>query len=257
LAKEVEKLLKHGLKILRTFGFKEFNIYLATRPEKFAGTEKMWKKAMAVLKYVLKKEKLKYQIDPGGGVFYGPKIDIKIKDCLQREWQCTTIQVDFNLPERFDLTYVDKKGKKKRPIMIHRALLGSLERFIGVLLENYGGALPLWLSPEQIWIIPVGKRHEKYAKEIVNELTSYELRVKLKNENETVSKKIREGEIQKIPYLLVVGDKEMKSKSVRIRERGKGDVGEMKLTDFIEKVKMEIEKTTTHPPSSRFRGPLK
>jgi threonyl-tRNA synthetase len=242
LASEVEKLLKHGLKILKIFGFEDFNLYLATKPEKFAGTEKMWKKAMAVLKYVLKKQKLKYQTDPGGGVFYGPKIDLKIKDCLEREWQCTTIQVDFNLPERFDLTYVDKKGKKKRPIMIHRALLGSIERFIGVLLENTGGALPLWLSPEQIWIIPVGKRHEKYAQEIVNDLTSCEFRVELKNENETVSKKIREGEIQKIPYILVVGDKEMNSKSVRVRERQKGDLGEMELKKFIEKIKTEIEK---------------
>jgi threonyl-tRNA synthetase len=242
LTKEVEKLVKHALKILKMFGFKEYRIYLATRPEKFAGTEKMWKKAMAVLKYVLKKEKLKYQVDPRGGVFYGPKIDIKIKDCLGREWQCTTIQVDFNLPERFDLTYIDRKGKKKRPIMIHRALLGSVERFIGVLLENTGGALPLWLSPEQIWIIPIGKRHEKYAKEIVNELTSCELRIKLKDENETVSKKIREGEIQKIPYMLVVGDKEIEAETVRVRQRQKGDIGEMKLKKFIEKVKIEIEK---------------
>jgi threonyl-tRNA synthetase len=242
LAKEVEKLVRQALRILKMFGFKEYNIYLATRPEKFAGTEKMWKKAMNVLKYVLKKQKLKYQIDPGGGVFYGPKIDIKIKDCLGREWQCTTIQVDFNLPERFDLTYIDKRGKKRRPIMIHRALLGSIERFIGVLLENTGGALPLWLSPEQIWIIPVGKRHEKYAKEIINEFANCELRIKLKNENETVSKKIREGEIQKIPYMLVVGDKEEKSGSVRVRERQKGDIGEMKIERFLEKVKMEIEK---------------
>jgi threonyl-tRNA synthetase len=242
LAKEIKKLIKQALKILKIFGFKEYNIYLATRPEKFAGTEKMWKKAMAVLKYILGKEKLKYQVDPGGGVFYGPKIDIKIKDCLGREWQCTTIQVDFNLPERFDLTYVDKKGKKKRPIMIHRALLGSLERFIGVLLENYGGALPLWLSPEQIWIIPIGKRHEKYAKEIEKSLQLLGFRVQLKNENETVSKKIREGEIQKIPYMLVVGDKEIGAETVRVRKRQKGDIGEMKLAKFIEKVKMEIEK---------------
>jgi len=241
LFSEVEKLLKYGLKILKKFGFKEFNIYLATRPEKFAGSEKMWQKAMAILKKVLKKQNLKYQIDPGGGVFYGPKIDIKIKDCLGREWQCTTIQVDFNLPERFDLSYIDQKGTKKRPIMIHRALLGSLERFIGVLLENTGGNLPLWLSPEQIWLIPVGPRHEKYAKEIVKELTSCELRVKLKNENETVSKKIRNGEIQKIPYILVVGDKEMESKTVRVRQRQKGDLGEMKLEKFAEKIKKELE----------------
>ena len=241
LAKEVEKLVKQALRILKMFGFKEYNIYLATRPEKFAGTEKMWKKAMAVLKYVLKKQKLNYQIDPGGGVFYGPKIDIKIKDCLEREWQCTTIQVDFNLPERFDLNFIDKKGRKQRVIMIHRALLGSIERFVGVLIEHYGGAFPLWLAPEQIWIIPVGKRHVKFAKEILNELIKYDFRVKLKDENETVAKKVRDGEIQKIPYILVVGDKEEKSKSVRVRERGKGDIGEMKIEKFVEKMQKEIK----------------
>jgi threonyl-tRNA synthetase len=242
LPQELFSVISLTFKILKTFGFKKFKIYLSTKPQKFVGTEKMWQKAENSLQYALKKLKLKYLVDKGGGAFYGPKIDIKIEDALQREWQCTTIQVDFNLPERFDITFVNKKGKKQRPIMIHRALLGSLERFIGVLIENYGGALPFWLSPEQIWIIPVGARHEKYAKEIVNELTSYELRVKLRDENETVSKKIREGEIQKIPYLLVVGDKEMKSKAVRIRERGKGDIVEMKLTKFSEKVKVEVEK---------------
>ena len=242
LAKEIEKLLKHGLKILKVFGFKDFDIYLSTRPEKFAGTEKMWKKAEDCLKYVLNNLKLKYDIDPGGGVFYGPKIDIKIKDSLGRPWQCTTIQVDFNLPERFEINFINKKGKKERAIMIHRALLGSIERFIGVLLEHYGGALPFWLAPEQIWIIPVGSRHKKYAKAIGERFSVNGLRVKLKNGNETVSKKIREGEIQKIPYLLVVGEEEMKNKTVRVRKRGRGDIGQMKLTKFLEKVKMEIER---------------
>lgn len=239
LSGEIEKLLKHGLKILRIFGFKDFDIYLSTRPEKYAGTEKIWKKSENALKYVLKKMNLRYQIDPGGGVFYGPKIDIKIKDSLKRPWQCTTIQVDFNLPERFKITYVDNKGKKRTPIMIHRALLGSIERFVGVLLENYQGALPFWLAPEQIWVIPVGREHKKYAKEIVKKLKNEEFRVRLKDEKETVSKKIREGEIQKIPYLLVVGDKEIKKESVRVRKRGKGDIGEMKLEKFLEKVKIE------------------
>ena len=239
LADEVIKLLRTGFKILKTFGFKNYDIYLSTRPEKYAGTEKGWQKAVNVLKYVLEKLKLKYELDAGGGVFYGPKIDIKIKDCLDRPWQCTTIQIDFNLPERFDMTYIDKKGRKSQPIMIHRALLGSIERFIGVLLENYAGALPLWLAPEQIWIIPVGSRHKKYAKEIKKELISF--RAKIKDENETVSKKIREGELQKIPYLLVVGDKEIKGGQVRVRSKNK-DFGVMKLTKFLEKIKIEIEK---------------
>lgn len=236
LSKEIEKLLKHGLKLLKTFGFKDFDIYLSTRPEKFAGTEAMWKRATNALKYVLNKLKLKYDIDPGGGVFYGPKIDIKVKDALGRPWQCTTIQVDFNLPERFDINFINEKGKKERVIMLHRALLGSIERFIGVLIEHYGGALPFWLSPEQVWVIPIAKRHLKYAKEVMEELKNFGLRVRLKEEKETVAKKIREGEIQRIPYMLVVGDKEMKSKSVRVRERGKGDIGERKIKEFLEKI---------------------
>lgn len=243
LSTEITKLLKSGLKMLKTFGFKDYDIYLSTRPEKYAGTPKGWGKATNALKYALGKLKLKYQIDPGGGVFYGPKIDIKIKDSLGRPWQCTTIQVDFNLPERFKMTYIDQSGKKQKPFMLHRALLGSIERFVGVLLEHYTGALPLWLAPEQLWVIPVGSRHEKYAKEIGEKLkTSEELRVEIKDENETVSKKIREGEVQKIPYLLVVGDKEMKSKSVRVRKRGEGDIGMIKLAKLIEKIKIEIDK---------------
>ena len=240
LSAEITKLLKSALEILKTFGFKDYDIYLSTQPEKYAGTPKGWEKATNTLKYALNKLKLKYQIDPGGGVFYGPKIDIKIKDSLGRPWQCTTIQVDFNLPERFKMTYIDKSGKRQKPFMLHRALLGSIERFIGVLLEHYGGALPLWLAPVQVWIVPIGARHEKYARSVEKELSS--LRVELKDENETVSKKIREGEIQKIPYLLVVGDKEIKSKSVRVRQRGKGDIGMMKLTKFMEKAKTDIEK---------------
>jgi len=235
LSQEIVKLLRAGFRILKTFGFKNYDIYLSTRPEKYAGTLKYWEKAENVLKYVLKKLKLKYQIDPGGGVFYGPKIDIKIKDSLDRPWQCTTIQIDFNLPERFKMTYIDEKGKKQQPIMIHRALLGSIERFIGVLLENYAGALPFWLAPEQIWIIPVGSRHEKYAREVGERFKISNLRFKVKDENETVSKKIRDGELQKIPYLLVVGDKEMKTKSVRVRSKNK-DLGIIKLTKFLEKI---------------------
>ncbi|RLC34624.1 MAG: threonine--tRNA ligase, partial [Candidatus Nealsonbacteria bacterium] len=206
ISEETTKLLREGLKILKTFGFNDFNIYLSTRPKKYAGTEKGWQKATNILKYVLKQLKLKYQVDPGGGVFYGPKIDIKIKDSLGREWQCTTIQIDFNLPERLNITYVDQKGKKQRPYMLHRALIGSLERFIGVLLEHYAGALPLWLSPVQVWIIPIGSGHKKYAQKVAKEASRAGLRTEIKNENETVSKKVREGELQKIPYLLVVGD---------------------------------------------------
>jgi len=238
MTQELEKLVKQGLKILKKFGFKEYNIYLSTRPGEYAGTEKEWQKATNSLKYVLKKLKLDYSVDPGGGVFYGPKIDIKIKDSLDREWQCTTIQFDFNLPERFKMTYINQKGKKAEPYMIHRALLGSLERFFGVLIEHYAGEFPLWLAPVQIWIIPIASRHKKYAKEIEKNLSRF--RIEVKDENETVSKKIREGEIQKIPYILVVGDKEVKTKSVRVRERKRGDTGIIKLNKFIKKIKKEI-----------------
>lgn len=239
MAEELRKLVKDGIGMLKDFGFREYNIYLSTKPEKHAGTKKMWEKAIKALKHVLKEEKLNYEIDSGGGVFYGPKIDIKIKDLLGREWQCTTVQFDFNLPERFKMAYVDEKGAKKTPYMIHRALLGSIERFVGVLLEHYAGALPFWLSPEQIWVVPIGKDHIKYADDINKQLTTNNIRSVVKDEKETVSKKIREGEVQKIPYLLVVGEKEVKKKSVRVRERDKGDIGEIKLEKFIEKIKKE------------------
>jgi len=237
LSDEVMTAVKFGIKLLKDFGFKEFGIYLATRPEKYVGTPKNWERATKTLKFVLNRLNLKYQIDEGGGVFYGPKIDIKIKDAIGREWQCTTVQFDFNLPERFDLTYIDDKGKKQRPYMIHRALLGSLERFVGVLLEHHASALPFWLSPIQIYVIPIGSRHEKYAQQIAKELKENNFRVKIKDENETLSKKIREGEMQKIPYMFVVGDEEIKSKSVRVRTREKGDIGAMKIEEFIKKAK--------------------
>jgi len=160
---------------------------------------------------------------------------------LGREWQCTTIQFDFNLPERFEMTYIDKKGKKVKPYMIHRALLGSIERFIGVLLEHYAGALPLWLSPIQIWIIPVAGAHISYARKIANKLVEQNFRCEIKAENETVSKKVRSGEIQKIPYLLVVGDREIKNNSVRMRSKNK-DIGEIKFNKFLEKVKAVKDK---------------
>jgi len=238
---EVEKLVERAIKVLDDFGFNNYNIYLSTRPKKYVGSLKKWQKSIRTLEMVLEKFKLNYKIDPGGGVFYGPKIDIKIKDFLGREWQCTTIQFDFNLPERFKINYVDKKGKKKEPFMIHRALLGSIERFIGVLIEHYAGVFPLWLSPIQIWIIPIGSAHKKYADLVSNQLKTINLRTEIRDENETVSKKIRQGEIQKIPYLLVVGDKEKKSKSIRVRRQGKGDIGEMKLDKFIKKINQEIK----------------
>ncbi|MCD6232953.1 threonine--tRNA ligase [bacterium] len=246
LSEELDSTLKLALKILKTFGFKKYDIYLSTQPEKFVGSPKNWRKATNALIYALKQNKIDYKIDKGGGVFYGPKIDIKIKDSIGRSWQCTTLQVDFNLPERFKMTYVDKNGKKQQPIMIHRALLGSIERFIGVLIEHYAGAFPFWLAPDKIWIIPIGKNHIKYAKEVAKTLEKnlspefVKQFVRILDEKETVSKKIREGETQKIPYLLVVGSEEIKKKTIRIRKRGKGDIGQEKIEAFVKRIKREL-----------------
>ena len=241
---EITDCLKLGLKVLKIFGFKEYDIYLSTRPQKYIGTIKNWGKATAALKYALEKNNLKYQVDPGEGVFYGPKIDLKIKDSLGRPWQCTTIQIDFNLPEKFDVSYINEKGKKEQPIMIHRALLGSIERFVGVLLEHFSGALPLWLSPVQLEIINVGSGHRQYAKEIYSQLLENNIRASISDENLTVSKRIREAEIQKIPYILIVGDKELKNKTVNVRHYRRGQEGEIKIEKLIEKLKKEIENKT-------------
>lgn len=239
LDEEIEKSFKLALKILRTFGFKKYEIFLSTQPDKFVGEQKIWDKAMDALKKTLSKSKIPYQIDQGGGVFYGPKIDIKIKDSLGRPWQCSTIQVDFNLPSRFNLFFIDEKGKKEKPIMIHRALLGSLERFIGVLLENYAGALPFWLSPVQINISSVSKKHKRFALKLAKEFEDLNIRVEVNNSNETIPYKVRKAEKQKIPYILVIGDKEMKGKYLNVRERGKKNYQKTTKKQFIEKLLKE------------------
>jgi threonyl-tRNA synthetase len=236
LKEEVEKLLDHGFKILRKFGFEEFNIYLSTRPEKFAGTEEGWEFATNILKSVLKEKNINYNIDPGGGVFYGPKIDIKVKDILGREWQCTTIQVDFNLPERFDITFINSKGEKERPFMIHRALIGSMERFIGVLIEHHKGDFPFWLAPIQIVVLPIKKDNEKYAEKIYNELKK-DFRTKIYYADETLSKRILMAEEEKIPFIIIVGKKEEEEGKVSIREHKKGEIGSKKLETFIKELR--------------------
>ncbi len=238
---EVEKLMEFTFKIVKDFGFKEFNVYLSTRPQDSIGTDQHWQMAESALSNSLKKMDILYHTDEGGGAFYGPKIDIKIKDALDREWQCTTIQVDFNLPERFDVTYINEKGEKQRPIMIHRALLGSVERFIGVLLEYHSGNLPLWLAPEQIWVMPISQAHEEYARNVTIQLKESGFRVYLNNENETIGKRIRNGEMQRIPYVLVVGQKEIDANSVSVRKRLQGDMGAMPLDKFIELAKLDLE----------------
>lgn len=239
---ELNGVVKFIRKMLADFGFKKYAVYLSVRDpkdkKKYIGDDKTWDFAEKTLEKVLKTNKIDYIRDVGEAKFYGPAIDIKIKDAIGREWQCSTLQLDMNLAERFKMTYIDKKGKKQTPIMLHRTLLGGICRFIAVLLEHYEGALPLWLSPVQAWIIPVGSDHRKYAKEVKEKLKG--IRTEEKTEAETVGKKIREGEIHKIPYLLVVGDKEMKENAVSVRSRNK-DLGKMKIEKFIEKTKKEIE----------------
>lgn len=240
LEEEVGKLIDFSLKMLRGFGFSELDVYLSTRPEKYVGELSDWEMATNALKTSLEKNGVAYQIDPGEGVFYGPKIDIKVKDVLKRSWQCTTIQVDFNLPKRFNLKYSDDQGKMCQPIMIHRALLGSLERFFGVLIEHYGGFFPLWLAPVQVIVIPITERNDEYAGKIYQQLIANGIRAELEQRNEGIGRKIRDAEMQKIPYLIIVGDEEQKDNAISFRIHKKGDQGKRSLEEFMEKVKILI-----------------
>jgi threonyl-tRNA synthetase len=238
---EIKKVIGMVLDILPTFGFNEYDIYLSTRPEKYVGSLDNWGLATDALEEALKACGLDYQIDPGEGVFYGPKIDIKIKDALGRAWQCTTIQVDFNLPERFDITYKGQDNKDHQPIMIHRALLGSLERFIGCLIEHYAGAFPLWLAPVQAAVIPIADRHLDYAREVKAKLAAGGLRVEVDERSETINRKIRDNQMQKIPYMLIVGDREQEAGAAAVRLRDGTDLGGMKVGDIVANLKAEDE----------------
>jgi threonyl-tRNA synthetase len=236
LEDEVRGLITFSLRLLRQFGFNELDVYLSTRPEKYVGELSDWELATAALENSLKKSDVKYEIDSGEGVFYGPKIDIKVKDVLKRAWQCTTIQVDFNLPKRFNLRYNDVDGQIKQPIMIHRALLGSLERFFGVLIEHYGGFFPVWLSPVQVIVLPITDRNMEYARGIYQALTANSIRAELDERSEGIGKKIRDAELKKIPYIVIVGDEEEKNKNLTFRIHKKGDRGKRDLTEFITKI---------------------
>lgn len=243
---ELTKVLKLTFYILKTFNFKDFEINLSVRDpknkKKFIGDDKNWQEAENALKKAIKSAGIKeYDTDVGEAVFYGPKIDVKVADSLNRKWQLSTIQFDFNLPGRFKMTYIDKDGQKKEPYMIHRALLGSLERFMGVYIEHTAGAFPVWLAPVQARLIPVSEKQNKYGENLLKQLQDEKIRVELNDANDTLSRKIREGELQKIPYLLIVGEKEQKARSVAVRDRQKGDTGQMKTGKFIEKIKKETE----------------
>jgi len=224
----------------KSFGFSELKFYISTRPEKAVGDQKMWDIATESLKGALEDQGIPYEIDEGGGAFYGPKIDIKIKDALNREWQMSTVQFDFNLPERFDMHYIGEDGKQHRPFMVHRALLGSIERFFGVLIEHYGGAFPVWLAPIQVAIVPVSGVFMDYAQSVATQLKAKGIRVELDTRNEKIGYKIRDWETQKAPYMLVVGEKEQESNSVAVRQHKKGDIGTLSVADFTSKIVTEI-----------------
>jgi threonyl-tRNA synthetase len=221
----------------------EYELRLGTRPENFLGDIETWNRAEASLKKILDKKmgKGKYLILEGDGAFYGPKVDILMKDALGREWQTGTVQLDFQQPKRFNLAYIDQDGKKKTPVVVHRVIYGSIERFIGILIEHTAGALPLWLSPVQAVILPISEKFAKYAQELSSKMSEAGIRVEVNMQNESIGKKIREGEILKIPYLVIVGEKEAKSDTVALRKRGEGDIGQIRTEEFLAKLLKEIK----------------
>jgi len=222
----------------------KYEVNLSTRPEKAVGGDDIWEKATSALKDALDDKGWNYQVDDGGGAFYGPKIDLKIEDALGRKWQCSTIQVDFNLPQRFDITYVDSNSEKQRPIMIHRAVLGSLERFFGVLIEHYAGDFPLWLCPIQARVLPVTDTQLEYGKEVTRKLKASGIRVEVCS-GERLPKLIRNAEKQKIPLMAVVGPKEVETQTVTVRSRFGGELGTIAIDDFIGMCKKAVESRTS------------
>ncbi len=243
IGEEIKNILDFTLFILNTFGFEDYDIYLSTRPEKYVGTEESWELATGALKAALEHKGLKYEVDPGEGVFYGPKIDIKVKDSLGRAWQCSTIQVDFNNPERFDVTYRGEDGRQQRPIMIHRALMGSLERFFGILIEHYAGAFPLWLTPVQVEVLTIAERHIDFARQVADNLRREGIRVEENFDNEKIGYKIRQSAVRKVPYSVIIGDKEVEERgtALSIRKRNGQSFGPFTLSALIDLLKEEIK----------------
>jgi threonyl-tRNA synthetase len=242
MPQEIDRVLHFSLNILRAFGFQDFQAYLSTRnPEKAAGEPEDWEAPTQALRNALDRAEIPYQVDEGEAVFYGPKIDIKINDALGREWQLSTIQFDFILPERFDLTYVGEDGQDHRPYMIHRALMGSMERFMGVLIEHYAGAFPVWLAPVQAVLIPIADRHVEYAREVALRLKAAGLRVEVDDRSERMNAKIRDAQIGKVPYMLVVGDREIEAGAVAVRLRSEENLGKLSIDQFLERARGDIE----------------
>jgi threonyl-tRNA synthetase len=232
---EIERVLTFCLDILTSFGFKEYKLYLSTKPkEKSVGDVAKWESAQQALEQAIKKVNLPFEIDEGGGAFYGPKIDLKIKDAIGREWQCSTIQFDFNLPERFDMTYIGPDGNKHQPYMIHRALFVSLERFFGILIEHYAGKFPFWLAPVQVKILTISDKVHAYANTVKDKLLEAGIRLEMDFANEKIGAKIRTGINEKVPYLLIIGEKEAAENKVAVRSRDKGDLGAVSVENLLE-----------------------
>ena len=244
IEEELVKVLGLILFILKAFGFEEYKVYLSTQPEKFVGSEDDWETATHALKSALEKTKLAYEVDPGEGVFYGPKIDIKIKDSLNRYWQVSTVQVDFNLPQRFNISYIEEDGQRRQPIMIHRALMGSLERFFGCLIEHYAGAFPIWLAPIQVILLPITDNQHSYTEELAQRLEKEGLRVEKDLRNEKIGFKIREAQLQKIPYMIALGEKETQAQTLSVRKRRSKESRTLDLESFIDEVKTLIQEKT-------------
>jgi threonyl-tRNA synthetase len=242
MPEEIDRVLQFSIGILRAFGFEDFQAYLATRnPNKAAGEPEQWEAPTKALQMALERAEVPYQVDEGEATFYGPKIDLKVKDGLGREWQLSTIQFDFTLPERFDLKYVGEDGQEHRPYMIHRALVGSMERFMGVLVEHYAGAFPVWLAPVQAMIIPIADRHLHYAEGIKEQLSQAGMRVEIDARSDRMNAKIRDAQLQKIPYMLVVGDRETESNQIAVRLRSEEDLGSVSIEAFLEKAEVDIK----------------
>ncbi|MBU0679029.1 MAG: threonine--tRNA ligase [Verrucomicrobia bacterium] len=237
---EIQRVIKFAHDIWNDFGFQDITAYLATRPEKAVGEEARWEQAIESLEQALQKQSIPYEVDMGGGAFYGPKIDMKVRDAIGREWQMSTIQFDFNLPDRFDMVYIGEDGKEHRPYMVHRALFGSIERFFGILVEHYAGAFPLWLAPEQVRILPLTEKQMEYAKRVQDQLIEEDFRVGIDERSEKIGAKIRNAQMEKIPYMLILGPKEEEAGQVALRARTQGDQGSQDLPQIIQMLRQEV-----------------
>jgi threonyl-tRNA synthetase len=251
---EIVAVVEFALRMLRIYGFEQFKAYLSTRPEKAVGSDEDWQRAEASLRQALGRTGMAYEVNEGDGAFYGPKIDIYLVDAIGREWQCPTIQFDFNLPERFDMTYIGEDGAAHRPFMVHHVLYGALERFFAVLIEHYAGAFPLWLAPVQAVVIPIADRHIDYARHVQRELTEHDLRVDVDDSGDRMGAKIRKAQLEKVPYMLVVGDRELEAEQVAVRDRSGDDLGAMPLFQLADRMVDERDNRTAHHGAATTGG---